>query len=512
MARLKYPKDWPPWLIQLKFQARQHNIWEYIDPTASAIAEDPIQWAPCVPKLEEIISERQNQLQEQYTRELQAARTEGEHGSPQQLQPPAPRVVTRDDVREEFATRLAAYDADVVENDEIRRGYRTVWNWVHATVDVGALSAAQATATVAGDCSLRGVVRALRGRFGPARDKKGSVVLPRLSSVRVLVRRASQRVQSLVKDSFHRMRPKPYTASSLLKLPNEMLFHIFGYLDLHDEFILRKTCRDMHSLLQKDWKYLFNRRTCIQRRDFLAGLGYTSPNHWVCGPCDKLHRIDTNDIPWHKPPINRCPRERPRACFLSRFEIRERHVQLGLKLTRFKTAADQKYLKKLMSPFTYEFDSYPGQRAESFHAAPKIIANRFILYIQRELIYETDLGYWQLNPERICQHIGGPESKALSPKELGNAVRLAVNQPKLEVTGHCLRCSIDYSVIVGPDPDKITIRAWYDLGSYNSPKDESWGVPDYGSGHIYDPGPIVYHDPGSIRRLYATGTTLDIVR
>lgn len=267
-----------------------------------------------------------------------------------------------------------------------------MWNWVHATVDASVLSAARATAAAEDDCSLRGVMRALRVRFGPARDREGSVVW-RLFLGRVLAQRVSQRVKALVKDSVHRIQPKTYTVPSFLKLPNEMLFHISSLFELHDQFILRQTCKDMQTLLQKDWKLLFTRLTVSQQQDFLAALSFTKPNHWVCGGYHRLHRNNTNDVPWHM--LRACPYDKHKAQFLSRSEIRESHVQLALKLTRLETAADQEYLKKIMSPFTPESGPYSGHKTKScFHAAPRIIADRFILYMQHELIYQKDHGIW----------------------------------------------------------------------------------------------------------------------
>ncbi|KAK1526123.1 uncharacterized protein CCOS01_08541 [Colletotrichum costaricense] len=350
-ARLRHRKDWPSWLIQLKFQAHQHDIWEYIDPSAPPNASDPAQRIFHIPKIDELISWRQVQLKEQYSRELRAAYSARAGGSPQQPLPPAPAVVTLDDIREEFKTRLAEYYEAVVERDDIRKEYRTVWNWVHATVDASVLSAARATAAAEDDCSLRGVVRALQGRFGPARDREGSFVW-RLFLGRLLVRRTLKRVKALAKDPARRVQPQTYTVPSFLKLPNEMLYHIISFLELHDQFILRQTCKDMQILLQKDWRLLFARLAVSQKLDFLAGLAFTSPNHWVCGGCHLLHRIDTNDVPWHL--LRTCPYDTNRACFLSRFDIRESHVQLALKLMRPETAANQEYLKKIMSPFTFE--------------------------------------------------------------------------------------------------------------------------------------------------------------
>ncbi|KAG7082150.1 hypothetical protein JMJ78_0004255 [Colletotrichum scovillei] len=505
-ARLRHRKDWPSWLIQLKFQAHQHNIWEYIDPTAPPNASDPTQRILYIPKIDELISWRQVQLEEQYFR----AYSSRARRSPQQPLPPVPAVVTRDDIREEFDARLAEYYEAVVERDDIRKEYRAVWNWVHATVDASVLSVARATAAAEDDCSLRGVVRALRGRFGPASDKKGGVVW-RLFLGRVLVQRFSQRVKSLVKGSVHRIQPKTYTVPSFLKLPNEMLFHIISFLELHDQFILRQTCKDMQIFLQKEWRHLFTRLTVGQKLDFLAGLAFTSPNHWVCcGGCHQLHRIDTNDVPWHL--LRDSPHDHHRAFFLSRFDLRESHVQLALKLTRLKTAADQEYLKKIMSPFTFEYALTPGLKTKtSLHAAPKVVADRFILYTQRALSYPKGLVVWQIS-ERICGHIGGSEYGDGPLTEFGKAIRLAVNQPGFEVNGHCSRCLIDYSIMLGPEPDRLTIHAWYDYGSYKSPNDKSWTEPIYGTSNTYSPGTMVYRDPGSIRMLYATGTTLGNVR
>ncbi|KAF4784895.1 hypothetical protein HER10_EVM0000244 [Colletotrichum scovillei] len=165
-----------------------------------------------------------------------------------------------------------------------------------------------------------------------------------------------------------------------------------------------------------------------------------------------------------------------------------------------------------MSPFTFEYALTPGLKTKtSLHAAPKVVADRFILYTQRALSYPKGLVVWQIS-ERICGHIGGSEYGDGPLTEFGKAIRLAVNQPGFEVNGHCSRCLIDYSIMLGPEPDRLTIHAWYDYGSYKSPNDKSWTEPIYGTSNTYSPGTMVYRDPGSIRMLYATGTTLGNVR
>lgn len=223
-----------------------------------------------------------------------------------------------------------------------------------------------------------------------------------------------------------------------------------------------------------------------KKHNFLTGVAFILPDHWACAFCYKLHRVQKDDIPWQER-HNYCSYDHDKrgARFAPFFEIQERHVRLALKLTQLKTT-NQGYLKKIMSPFAYK-RTYANRlfitlaRSMYFQATPKVITERLLLYIQWEMIYDDGPLIRRLDRTRVCPHmqvgsIGGPLSQFSGPKNFGNDVRLALTQPGNEVNGHCPRCPIDYSIIAGPHPNRITIHAWYDFGSYKSPNNAFWTI------------------------------------
>ncbi|TDZ32642.1 hypothetical protein C8035_v011053 [Colletotrichum spinosum] len=489
-ARLKCPKDWPAWFLQLRFQAHQHNVWEHFDPEATD-TEDPMRRIPRPPTLDEMITKRQNELQERDTRDLDAA------GGKPGFQRWPPIRVTDLDVREEYTARLADYNAAVTEREEVLKGYRIVSNWVYSTVEITVLSDAQVAATAAGDPSMQGIVRALRSRLA---HTKRSVLRSLFFSFGIL-------------DDFRkhylsrRSKAQKPTTSSFLRLPTEILCIILDCLELHDQFILGQACKELRAVIQRDWTLMFDRLPSVKKQAFLTGLAFTMPNHWACGLCHKLHHINKHDIPGAKP-YNGCPYDERGAKFAYVYEVRERYVQLALKFKRLE-AVNQDYLGKIMSPFTYKLDFITRPISKHFKASPKVTTERFLLHTRLKLVYRKGLSVGELDDETICPHMmvcstGTPQSQLSGPKNFGNDVRLAFAQPGKEIQGHCPRCPADYSIIVGSN--RITIDAWYDFGSHKSPNDKSWTTHVRSSQNLYSTGPTVYHDPGSIRRLYVMST------
>ncbi|CAI0651965.1 unnamed protein product [Colletotrichum noveboracense] len=170
---------------------------------------------------------------------------------------------------------------------------------------------------------------------------------------------------------------------------------------------------------------------------------------------------------------------------------------------------NQKYLNKIMAPFSDEFNSDRSQKSEYFRASPKIIRERFILYTQRDIVYEAGLTLDSCDWQEICPHMVVYSNDDIhdwfsGPKNFSNDVRTALSQFYNEITGHCPRCPTDYAITAGPNG--MRIQAWKDFGSYKSPKDESWTVHVWSQQNSRTKGPIMHHDPGSIRKLYVTGT------
>ncbi|KAF3803890.1 hypothetical protein GCG54_00008392 [Colletotrichum gloeosporioides] len=190
------------------------------------------------------------------------------------------------------------------------------------------------------------------------------------------------------------------------------------------------------------------------------------------------------------------------------FEIEERHVQLALKLARLKTV-NRKYLNKLMAPFSHEFDSDIRETSEYFRASPKIIQERFLLYTQLDIVDRVGLTLNSCDYNEICPHMVIDSSdkthgRLSGPENFSTDVRMALSQRGNEITGHCPRCPTDYAITASPNG--MRIQAWKDFGSYKSPKDDSWTVHVWSEQNSSATGPAVYHDPGSIRKLYVTGT------
>ncbi|KAH9231366.1 hypothetical protein K456DRAFT_38952 [Colletotrichum gloeosporioides 23] len=495
------------------FQLRAHeqNVWEYINPKATN-SNVPRQRSP----VDEAIM----------TGQMQG---------------------TDSDVHQEYPDRFAEHFMAANESEEVRRGCLVLRRWIHSTVDTRVLCAGQEIAAGEGG-SLQAVVRALPGQLPLPKRKV-------MQSFFSLKTKSPQELDLLMKntnfDASHTneasaggadssslktttshktywnprsilallKRTKANTKSSLLKLPNGLLLNIVKRLELHDEFILGQTCKAFRTIVQKDWNVVFNCISLARKQIFLTGVAFISPDHWVCGVCDKLHRLEKDDVPWQKP-----WRKARSHCLFDRkgsfdrngaifgalgFEIEERHVQLALKLTRLKNV-NQKYLNKIMAPFSDEFNSDRSQKSEYFRASPKIIRERFILYTQRDIVYEAGLTLDSCDWQEICPHMVVYSNDDIhdwfsGPKNFSNDVRTALSQFYNEITGHCPRCPTDYAITAGPNG--MRIQAWKDFGSYKSPKDESWTVHVWSQQNSRTKGPIMHHDPGSIRKLRQSQTT-----
>ncbi|KAF6833943.1 hypothetical protein CPLU01_05238 [Colletotrichum plurivorum] len=307
-------------------------------------------------------------------------------------------------------------------------------------------------------------------------------------------------------------------------LERELLLRIIGHLELHDHFLLSHTCQTLRNVTRRDWVSTVEQLPLAPRLEFWAGIAFVLPNHWVCGPCYRLHKINKSDVPWKE---RRYSREAQNdACeyengvrFDYHHKIEEKHVQLALKFTRLNNV-NQDYLASIMKLFAEEsFKNYHHHPAyKSFYSSPKIVFERFLLHTQwvfgngvrfspselrmhgicpHMVIYSLDSGEQDRGRQTPCGCKRSIDTRVL---EFTQEVRLALKSPGREFDGHCSRCTTDYSILVGPA--RVTISAWHDFGSYKSPEDESWTVHIESNANKFTKGPIVYHEPGSVRRLY----------
>ncbi|KAL3291822.1 f-box domain containing protein [Colletotrichum asianum] len=160
-----------------------------------------------------------------------------------------------------------------------------------------------------------------------------------------------------------------------------------------------------------------------------------------------------------------------------------------------------------MAPFSHEFDSDIRETSEYFRASPKIIRERFLLYTQLDIVDKVGLTLNSCDYNEICPHMVVHSSDKIhewssGPNNFNTDIRTALSQAGNEITGHCPRCPTDYAISVGPNG--MRIQAWKDFGSYKFPRDESWTVHVWSKQNSRAKGPIVYHDPGSIRKLEGT--------
>lgn len=83
----------------------------------------------------------------------------------------------------------------------------------------------------------------------------------------------------------------------MLNVPNEILMTIIDHLNLHDQFLLSQTCTATRKLTHRNWELDLQGLSRAEQIKFWTGLAYVLPNHWVCGPCGKLHAIKKWDGP-----------------------------------------------------------------------------------------------------------------------------------------------------------------------------------------------------------------------
>lgn len=194
------------------------------------------------------------------------------------------------------------------------------------------------------------------------------------------------------------------------------------------------------------------------------------------------------------------------------YHLRHTHVQFALKLTRM-GSVNQRYLKNIMSPFTTKEPAlFCHQLRHKYCATPKVVAERFLLQVEREFRWEGhDMAVSnELGLQRICPHMvimrsfksakSTKASQMFGLEGLSNDFHRAVASLGQEFTGHCRRCPTDYTVIA--HRGIVTICSWHDLGSYGSPLSEQWTSHIRSDQNGLCKGPHLHHNPGTIRGMY----------
>lgn len=301
----------------------------------------------------------------------------------------------------------------------------------------------------------------------------------------------------------------------LLHLPLDIFFEgIFKYLDLHDEFQLYRTCRDLQVLMKRKWPLKFSSLSRSEQFDILTGLAYPLLDCYVCAACCKIHRAEERDLRW----FSQYP-----ACqmhlghrFDSAYGLRHSHVQMALKLSQARTLTqtDRRRFEGIMSVF-YKWEKMPGTNLSSYYCArPKVVGDRFLLHTvqgyRHPILASLNHLFTESGNRRICPHLSTKENEFSTTGALqfdADMLRTyinAVNLSEQEVHYHCKRCPTDYSMqFLRGAKIALVISSWHDLGQYQSPVAEGWTAHVRTAGNnIFWPGPTLHHQAGSVRRMY----------
>ena len=293
--------------------------------------------------------------------------------------------------------------------------------------------------------------------------------------------------------------------SSLLDLPQDLVFDIFDELQLPEKILLSQTCRDLWHTLRGQCSSAIRQATAVERLECLAVLGDILPDHRLCFTCRALHLLDPNDLPtkinnnFHKP----CPAPEEMLSphnLVSHYLIAFHHVQLAIKYTRL-ARVHQDYCASILQKYTYSF-----QRGYSFTAEPAVVHGRFILMITWDFYMAAGPTLFSQVTQaylRICPHLftGAPHI----PSPLLAAIRFAYNVPHsqrglLQKRDSCDRCPTDFLISVEDGRAKLCV--WQDLGDGTSPADPYWRSHIWNLENDLYKGTNFSYKHGSVRDLY----------
>ncbi|KAH0425246.1 hypothetical protein CcaCcLH18_11080 [Colletotrichum camelliae] len=330
----------------------------------------------------------------------------------------------------------------------------------------------------------------------------------------------------------------------LMSLPPEMLNEIVDHLEPHEQYLFSETCRRARRLFGMDesaWLRVFPSRKGLHGnpiRDFLAGVAFMRPHHWLCLHCVRLHRVDEAPPP-RLSNTHHCEKLALLYPHRPRLGLKFSHVQSALKMARMlqngAVGADEvgERLRNLLISVAEEpvVDNTTDLRYREVGvvSTPKIASGMFILHTRIEMIGVRKKGDRRpvkfkhlIKPLQMCQHLCSEEGSGccnVLPEDLAAAFR----RKGTERTGGCDHCGIDYAIIA--NHMGVVVESWQNLGRYDGSDDAVrrtffeppmnigemlwndpfwWYHPRRGVGLLsgkreYD------HDFGEIRKAYARG-------
>ncbi|KAI3330155.1 hypothetical protein F4824DRAFT_515854 [Ustulina deusta] len=314
-----------------------------------------------------------------------------------------------------------------------------------------------------------------------------------------------------------------------LQLPLDVIFMIAEFLDPVDLVLFSQTCDSLRVLFQKH-----SNATRLSRTEYLSyltGRARGKPRKWVCEKCMMLHPIFGFDTPAAINQVSTCPRRRGTRYTRTYYDkkrrdtrlqcgqirIEHRHIQLALKYTRLQEGKYNSYLQALLSPHhDINFRCKNNAQLETYYSAyPKVVMGhdgnlRFLLlstwryHKGRGNISLDSIGYLS-----ICPHVALDSRLPWLFHYPGYALQDVVNRALAvegeEQTGACPRCATDFSVQLSCQ--FLDLHVWQDFGPEGSPVDLAWktqceDVGLDGVTNCWHWGPTLYHEPGTIRKLY----------
>ncbi|KAJ2978018.1 hypothetical protein NUW58_g7628 [Xylaria curta] len=328
---------------------------------------------------------------------------------------------------------------------------------------------------------------------------------------------------AFAKSLWERPSEKPNADVPFLQLPAKVIHLIAKSLTPADIALLSQTCRSMRESLNK-----YPNAAALSRADYfayLAGMARGLPNQWLCDYCMALHPIDKRDKPTTKWRPCSCPNysvlASHRRCRLQNPNIpfEHHHIQLALKYTRLGQRKYDSYLRALLEPYQ-EWHFYTmGRRAidheAHYFAFPRIVTGgdgnpRYLLFSTcRYLGGGRDMLIQNLGCQDICPHLHFRDDGDYYQynNNLFRAFQYAL-EPKYH--GHeweaaCPRCATDFSVT--RRGRNLYLKVWQDFGPEGSPIDLAWRSQTFRPGldgieNGPTEGPTLYHEPGSIKKLY----------
>lgn len=243
---------------------------------------------------------------------------------------------------------------------------------------------------------------------------------------------------------------------------------------------------------------------------YLTPLARSLPDRWVCVKCCKLHRINGWDTPSHDRASDLMCQDgmdtakRYRACKVGwpAYYPDHRHVELTLKYTRMEDIKrrHQKYLQRLLAPHHGPikgfFDVDEGISAQ-ISVYPKVVNGRYLLLsIFTYVEGQTKVSRQSIRFLEICSHISVYEICNIAygmKKNFDEAFEIALSANNIRKFFSCGLCGTDYSIQASPE--RYIICVWQDFGPEGTIYDSDWTAMGRQNG-------LVYHEPGSVRKLY----------